>query len=93
MIKKKFKNKIYHYANKNSCSWYDFAREVVKLLFKFKFIAKRNIIKPISAKKYSISFEKLRPKFSGLNSTVFCKKFKISNPTWKNSLKNVIKSL
>ena len=93
MIKKKFKNKIYHYANKNSCSWYDFASEVVKLLFKFKFIAKRNIIKPISAKKYSISFEKLRPKFSGLNSTFFCKKFKISNPNWKNSLKNVIKSL
>lgn len=93
IIKKKFQNKIYHYANKNPCSWYDFAREVVNLLFKFNFIVKKNIIKPISAKKFSISFEKLRPKFSGLNSTVFCKKFKISNPTWKSSLKNVIKSL
>ena len=93
IIKKKFQNKIYHYANKNPCSWYDFAREVVSLLFKLNFIVKRNIIKPIPAKKYSISFEKLRPKFSGLNSTVFCKKFKISNPTWKKSLENVIKSL
>lgn len=65
----------------------------MNLLFKFNFIVKKNIIKPISAKKFSISFEKLRPKFSGLNSTVFCKKFKISNPTWKSSLKNVIKSL
>jgi dTDP-4-dehydrorhamnose reductase len=93
IIKKKFKSKIYHYANKNSCSWYDFAKQIVNLLFKFKFIAKKIIVKPIPAKKYSISFKKLRPKFSGLDSTIFCKKFKINNPNWKNSLKNVIKSL
>ena len=93
VIKKKFSSKIYHYANKSACSWYEFAQEIVNLLFKKKIITKKKVIViPISAKQHSTLFAKIRPKFSALDSTDFCKKFKIINPNWKQSLLKVIKS-
>jgi len=70
----------YHITNFGSCSWYEFAREILKLAD-----IKENKIKPIASKE--LRRPASRPKFSVLNN--YCLKLSIGNSMreWKAALK------
>ncbi len=76
---------IYHYSNEGAVSWYDFAKEIMKL---------SNIdckINPIETKDYPLPTP--RPFYSVLNKSKIKKYFNIEIPYWKDSLKICINNL
>jgi len=86
----KFRNhdqltQIYHYSGHGVCSWFEFAREILKLA---------NIdsqVNPIEAKCYLSAAR--RPKYSFLNTDKIAKDFDLEIPFWKDSLKVSIDNL
>ena len=69
---------LYHYSNKGSISWYDFAKEIFK---------QRDIkidLKPILTKEYPTPAK--RPAYSVLDTTKIKDTFQIEIPNWKESL-------
>ena len=72
------KPQIYHYSNEGVLSWYDFAKEIMKM-------AKLKCeIEPIATKEYPTPAT--RPHFSLLNKAKIKKDFGITIPCWKDSL-------
>jgi len=73
---------IYHYSNEGVLSWYDFAKEIMKM-------AKLDCtINPIETKEYPTPAT--RPHYSLLNKTKIKEMFKIEIPYWKDSLSHCI---
>lgn len=69
---------IYNYSNEGVLSWYDFAKEIMRM-------AKLNcVINPIETKAYPTPAK--RPHYSLLNKTKIKEKFNMSIPYWKDSL-------
>ena len=72
------KPEIYHYSNEGVLSWYDFAKEIMRM-------AKLDChIEPIATKDYPTAAK--RPHFSLLDKSKIKKKFNIEVPFWKDSL-------
>ncbi len=72
------KPEIYHYSNEGAISWYDFAKEIMKM-------AKRSCqINPIETKEYPTPAK--RPHYSLLNKAKIKKDFDVTIPYWKDSL-------
>tara|TARA_Y100001954_G_scaffold57551_1_gene62091 strand:+ start:3347 stop:4210 length:864 start_codon:yes stop_codon:yes gene_type:complete len=71
---------IYHFSNKGSCSWYEFA----KTIFKINNI--NTILVPVFGNDYHGKIN--RPNFSVLSTSKIEKKFKFYIPSWTDSLKN-----
>ncbi len=72
------KPEIYHYSNEGVLSWYDFAKEIMKM-------AKLDcVIEPIATKDYPTPAT--RPHFSLLNKAKIKEKFDVEVPFWKDSL-------
>ena len=72
------KVEIYNYSNEGVLSWYDFAKEIMKM-------AKLNCkINPIETFQYPIPAK--RPHFSLLNKAKIKKEFNIEIPYWKDAL-------
>lgn len=70
---------LYHYSNKGSISWYDFAKEIFR---------QRDIkidLKPILTKEYPTPAK--RPAYSVLDTTKIKDTFQIEIPNWKGSLR------
>nr|WP_321266203.1 dTDP-4-dehydrorhamnose reductase [uncultured Sulfurimonas sp.] len=79
------KVEIYHYTNEGVLSWYDFAKEIIKM-------AKREcFIKPIETKEYPTPAS--RPHYSLLNKSKIKKEFNITIPFWKDSLDACLRAL
>ncbi len=76
---------IYHYSNEGVLSWYDFAKEIMKMA---KLICKIN---PIESKDYITPAS--RPHYSLLNKSKIKSKFNIEIPYWKDSLSECLKEL
>lgn len=76
---------IYHYSNEGVLSWYDFAKEIMKMA---KLECKIN---PIETKEYPTPAQ--RPHYSLLNKSKIKKAFSISIPYWKDSLDACLKTL
>jgi len=73
---------IYHYSNEGMCSWFDFAKEIMRL-------GKKDcIVKPINSKHYPAKAE--RPTYSVMNTDKIKSKFNLTIPSWKYSLKKMI---
>ena len=73
---------IYNYANEGVCSWYDFAKEIMKM-------AKIDCqINPIETKEYPIPAK--RPHYSLLNKSKIKEEFGIIIPYWKDSLEECL---
>ncbi|QSZ40931.1 dTDP-4-dehydrorhamnose reductase [Sulfurimonas aquatica] len=68
----------YHYSNEGVLSWYDFAKEIMKIA---KIECKVN---PIESKEYPTPVK--RPHYSLLNKSKIKKEFNITIPYWKDSL-------
>lgn len=76
---------IYHYSNEGVLSWYDFAKEIMRM-------AKLNCeINPIETKEYPTPAK--RPYYSLLNKSKIKEKFKIIIPYWKDSLDECLKEM
>ena len=74
---------IYHYSNEGVLSWYDFAKEIMKM-------AKIDCdINPIETKEYPTSAK--RPHYSLLNKKKIKKQLNITIPFWKDSLVECLK--
>ena len=74
---------IYNYSNEGVLSWYDFAKEIMKM-------AKIDCtIKPIETKEYPTPAH--RPHYSLLNKAKIKEKFSITIPFWKDSLDKYLK--
>ena len=72
--------KLYHYSNEGVTSWYDFAKEIMKL-------------GEVHCKVYSIETKDYptlvkRPQYSVLDKSKIKTDFKLEIPYWKDSLKN-----
>jgi dTDP-4-dehydrorhamnose reductase len=76
---------VYNYTNQGSCSWYEFAQEIVA-------IAGIDCeIKPVKTDKYPTKAK--RPKYSVLDTTKIRSSFGIGIPNWKDSLKECLSNL
>ncbi len=76
---------IYHYSNEGVLSWYDFAKEIMRM-------AKLDCqIKPIETKEYPTPAK--RPHYSLLNKAKIKTEFGIEIPYWKDSLDECLKVL
>ena len=76
---------IYHYSNEGVLSWYDFAKEIMRM-------AKLECqIKPIETKEYPTPAK--RPHYSLLNKAKIKEAFAIEIPYWKDSLDACLKTL
>jgi len=77
--------KIYNYSNEGVLSWYDFAKEIMKMA---KLTCKVN---PIETKDYPLPAK--RPHYSLLNKSKIKNDFGIVIPYWKDSLDDCLKAL
>ena len=77
------KIEIYNYSNEGVLSWYDFAKEIMRMA---KLDCKIN---PIETKEYPTPAT--RPHFSLLNKSKIKQTFNITIPYWKNSLDECLK--
>ncbi len=76
---------IYHYSNEGVCSWYDFAKEIMRM-------AKLSCnINPIETKEYPTPAT--RPHYSILNKSKIKEDFGIMIPYYKDSLDKCLKQL
>jgi dTDP-4-dehydrorhamnose reductase len=76
---------VYHYANQGECSWFEFAKEIVKLA---------NLtceVIPVDSSKFPTIAK--RPKYSVLDTNKVRQNFGIGIPNWRDSLKECIASL
>ena len=79
------KVEIYNYSNEGVLSWYDFAKEIMKMA---KIDCKIN---PIETYQYPTPAK--RPHFSLLNKSKIKQKFNIEIPYWKDGLEDCLKRL
>ena len=79
------KVEIYHYSNEGVLSWYDFAKEIIRMA---KLECKIN---PIETKEYPTPA--VRPHYSLLNKAKIKKEYNIEIPYWKDSLDACLKTL
>jgi len=79
------KVEIYHYSNEGVLSWYDFAKEIMKMA---KLECK---IAPIETFLYPTPA--IRPHFSVLNKAKIKSKFNLEIPYWKDGLDDCLKRL
>jgi dTDP-4-dehydrorhamnose reductase len=79
------KVEIYNYSNEGALSWYDFAKEIMRM-------AKLNCkINPIQTFEYPTPAK--RPHFSLLNKSKIKSTFNIEIPFWKDSLDECLKTM
>ena len=76
---------IYNFSNEGVLSWYDFAKEIMKMA---KIDCKIN---PIETSQYPTPA--IRPHYSVLNKSNIKQKFKIEIPYWKDSLDKCLRIL
>ena len=79
------KVEIYNYSNEGVLSWYDFAKEIMKMA---KLDCKIN---PIETYQYPTPAK--RPHFSLLNKSKIKSKFNLEIPYWKDGLDDCLKRL
>jgi len=76
---------IYHYSNDGKASWYDFAKEIVKLHYL------KCRVNPIETKDYPLPAQ--RPKYSLMDKSKIINTFGIKIPEWGQSLKKCLSLL
>jgi dTDP-4-dehydrorhamnose reductase len=69
---------LYHYSNEGSCSWYDFAEEIIRLA------GLKTRIRPVTTPEYPS--KAIRPAYSMLNKSLIKNWLEISIPDWRDSL-------
>jgi len=81
----RFIPEIFHYSNEGTCSWSNFASEIVELS------GLNCIVTPIESKDYPSPVK--RPKYSVFSKEKICSTYNFTIPHWKTSLGNCIEIL
>jgi dTDP-4-dehydrorhamnose reductase len=76
---------LFHYSNEGECSWYDFAREIIKLA------GLNTEIKSIGTSEYPA--KAIRPLFSVLDKSLIKSLPGVDIPDWKKSLAKCIREI
>ncbi len=84
-LSNKQSTEIYHYSNEGVLSWYDFAKEIMRMA------RIECTIDPIETKEYLTPAK--RPHYSVLNKSKIKKEFRLDIPYWKDSLEECLKTL
>lgn len=79
----KNKKEIYHFSNEGVCSWYDFAREIVRLS------GNKCEVKPCLSDEFPAKVT--RPAYSVLNKAKLRNDFNYTVPYWRESLEIIMK--
>ncbi len=77
---------IYHYANQGSCSWYEFAQEILNIAG----ITTCKLI-PVTTEQYPAVAK--RPQYSVLDTTKVRTSFGIGIPNWRDSLRECLSTI
>jgi dTDP-4-dehydrorhamnose reductase len=77
---------IYHYANQGTCTWYDFAQEILNITG-----IKGCKLIPVSTDQYPAVAK--RPKYSVLDTSKVRESFGIGIPNWRDSLRECLSSM
>lgn len=80
-----FRPGLFHYANRGMCSWYDLAREVVRLA------SRQCRIRAITTEQYPTPA--VRPRYSVLSTSKLRETFDLDIPHWADSLSHCLKRL
>lgn len=75
---------LYHYSNEGSCTWFDFAREILQLT------GSKTVVEPITTEQFPTLAR--RPRYSVLDKTKIKKTFALEIPDWKESLRKLLSS-
>ena len=76
---------VYNYSNEGVCSWYDFAKEIMKIA---KLTCKIN---PIETSQYPTPAQ--RPHYSLLNKSKIKNDYTIDIPYWRDSLEHCLRTM
>lgn len=76
---------VYHYSGAGECTWFDFAREIVRLS------GNGCRVLPVSSAEYGS--KAARPEYSVLDKTKFKRTFGLPIPTWEDALERCVKIL
>jgi dTDP-4-dehydrorhamnose reductase len=76
---------LYHFSNEGTCTWYEFASEILKLT------GSETKIRPVDTKDYPARAQ--RPAYSVLDTTKIRNGLGIKIPHWKESLKRCIREI
>ena len=83
--KESYPTEIFHFSNMGETSWFDFAKEILKLAnLNYK-------VTPISSEQYPTPA--IRPKNSTLSKEKIKNRFKLQIPSWKQSLKECLNQI
>jgi len=83
--KNKQDSQIYHYSNTGFCNWYDFAKEIIKIL------GSNCILNSIKTEDYPTTAK--RPRSTVMSTDKISQEFDLKINFWKNSLKVCMKRL
>jgi len=75
---------VYHITNRNSCSWFDFAKKIVTLS------GGKTVIIPIKSVDFKSKRLAKRPQNSVLDNSLFEKRFDYRMPTWDDALRRYL---
>lgn len=79
------KGGIYHFSNEGVCSWYDFAKEIVRLSdIKCE-------VHPVTTEQYPTKAK--RPAYSVLDKTKIKREFEVEVPQWKDALGRCVEGM
>lgn len=78
------KKGVFNFCNLDSCSWFEFAREILYL------ISSNCKVYPITSEEYKAKAK--RPRYSVLNTSKIIKSFGLEISSWKDALQNTINS-
>lgn len=80
-----FKSGIYHYSDEGSCSWYEFAKEIMD------YSGLNCLVSPVSSNQYSTDAK--RPEFSLLDKSKIKDIYKVNVSDWKESLRKCLNEM
>ena len=78
------KTGIYHFSNEGTCSWYEFAREIVRLS------GAKCSVKAVTTADYPAKAH--RPAYSALDKTKIKREFGVEVPEWREALERMMDS-
>jgi len=84
----KVKKRIFHWSNKGTISWYDFAIKIGEYAEKFGLIEKAALIKPVNSSEYKTIAK--RPKYSVLDCQSTEEFLNLQQIDWEKSLKRTL---
>ncbi len=89
--KNEFSSEIFHWCDSGSISWYDFAKTIIEIGLEYGLLSQEVELLPIKSKEYKSKAK--RPNFSLLDCEKTRELLKIDQNYWKDSLREVIKSI